>query len=41
MLVDALIWIAVLLLGGFLAIVAGAIFIAAIFWMQNGGRDDR
>lgn len=40
MLLDVLTWFAMLLLGGLLAVVAGAIFIAAIFYMQNGGRDD-
>lgn len=40
MLIDVLTWVAMLLLGGFLAVVAGAVFIAAIFYMQNGGRDD-
>jgi hypothetical protein len=36
MLLDVLVWAGVFLLGGFLAIVAGAVFIAAIFYMQNG-----
>lgn len=37
---DVLGWIAMLALGGFVVIVAGAIFIWAIFYMQEGGRDD-
>jgi hypothetical protein len=37
---DVLTWIVVLLCGGLLMLVAGAIFIAAIFWAQNGGDDD-
>ena len=37
---DVLGWIAMLALGGLVVIVAGAIFIWAIFYMQNGGRDD-
>ena len=40
MLLDVLTWFAMLLLGGLLVAVAGAIFIAAIFYMQNGGKDD-
>ena len=37
---EVLTWVAVFLLGGLIALVAGAIFIAAIFYLQNGGRDD-
>jgi hypothetical protein len=37
---DVLTWIAVLALGGFVVIIAGAVFIWAVFWMQNGGRDE-
>jgi len=36
---DALTWIAVLALGGFVGIAAGAIFIWAIFWIQDGGEE--
>jgi hypothetical protein len=37
---EVLTWIAVLLGGGLLMLVAGAIFIATVFWMQNGGEDE-
>jgi hypothetical protein len=37
---DVLTWVAVFLLGGLIASVAGAIFIAAIYFLQNGGKDD-
>jgi hypothetical protein len=40
MLWDVLTWVAVFLLGGLIALVAGAIFIAAIYFLQNGGKDD-
>lgn len=36
---DVLAWFVVFLLGGFLAALAGAVFIWAIFWMQNGGEE--
>jgi hypothetical protein len=39
-LTEVLVAVLVFLFGAFLAAVAGAIFIAAIFWLQNGGRDD-
>ena len=37
---DVFAWIAVFLLGGFVTMVAGSVFIWAVFWMQNGGGDD-
>jgi len=37
---DVITWFVVFLAGIVLAVIAGAIFIAAIFYMQNGGRDD-
>jgi hypothetical protein len=37
---DVLLWLGVFLVGGFLTVTAGAIFIAAIFWMQNGGENE-
>jgi hypothetical protein len=37
---NALTWVAVFLAGGIFAVVVGAVFIWAIFHIQNGGRDD-
>ena len=37
---EVLTWVAVFLLGGLIALVAGALFIAAIYFLQNGDRDD-
>jgi hypothetical protein len=37
---DIFTWAAVFLLGCLIALIVGAIFIAAIFYLQNGGRDD-
>jgi len=37
---DVLIWFAVFLAGGIFTLVVGAVFIWAIFNMQNGGDDD-
>ncbi len=37
---EVLTWVAVFLLGGLIALVAGAVFIWAIFHIQNEGRDD-
>jgi len=37
---DVLTWIAVLFIGGVVAIVAGSVFIWALFWVQNGGKDE-
>ena len=38
---DVLTWNVVLLGGGLLMLVAGAISIAAVFWMQNGADDEQ
>ena len=40
MLWDVLTWVALFLLGGLVTLIAGAVFIWAIFHIQNGGRDD-
>lgn len=40
MILDVLTWVAVFLAGGVFTVVAGAVFIWAIFNMQNGGDDD-
>ena len=33
-------WVALFLLGGLVTVAVGAVFIWAIFHLQNGGRDD-
>jgi len=38
---NALTWVAVFLAGGIFAVVVGAVFIWAIFHMQNGGDDEQ
>ena len=38
---DVLMTAGIFLVGGLLTMVAGAVFIAAVFWMQNGGDDDK
>jgi len=38
--IEVLTWIAVFLAGGLFTVIAGGVFIWAIFWMQNGGRDE-
>jgi hypothetical protein len=40
MLLDVLTWVAVFFAGGIFTIAAGAVFIWAIFHIQNGGDDD-
>lgn len=37
---DVFTWIAVFLLGGFVTMIAGSVFIWALFWMQNGGDEE-
>jgi len=37
---DVLITVTLMGFGAFMVVAVGAIFIAAIFWMQNGGKDD-
>lgn len=37
---DVLVTLILMSFGAFMVIVVGAVFIAAIFYMQNGGRDD-
>jgi len=37
---DVLTWVVVFLAGGLFAVIAGAVFIWALFHMQNGDRDD-
>ena len=37
---NALTWVAVFLAGGIFAVVVGAVFIWAIFHMQNGDDDE-
>ena len=38
---DVLAIAGLLVLGALLAVIAGAVFSAAIFWAQNGDDDDR
>jgi hypothetical protein len=40
MILDVLTWFAVFLAGGVFTVVVGAVFIWAIFHIQNGGDDD-
>ena len=37
---DVFTWIAVFLLGGFVTMVAGSVFIWALFWIQNEGDEE-
>jgi len=37
---DVLTWVVVFLAGGLFTVIAGAVFIWAVFHMQNGDRDD-
>ena len=37
---DILTWVVVFLAGGLFTVIVGAVFIWAIFHLQNGGRDD-
>ena len=37
---DVLVTLILMGFGALMVIIVGAIFIAAIFYMQNGGRDD-
>ena len=37
---DVLTWVVVFLAGGLFAVIAGAVFIWAVFHMQNGGDDE-
>jgi hypothetical protein len=37
---DILTWVALLALGGALVVIAGAIFIWALFWVQEGGENE-
>jgi len=37
---DVLVTVTLMLFGAFMVVVVGAVFIAAIFYMQNGGKDD-
>ena len=37
---DVLVTVILMGFGAFMVIVLGAVFIAALFYMQNGGRDD-
>jgi hypothetical protein len=37
---DVLVTLILMGFGAFMVVVVGAVFIAAIFYMQNGGRDE-
>jgi hypothetical protein len=37
---DVLVTVTLMLFGAFMVVVVGAVFIAAIYFLQNGGRDD-
>jgi hypothetical protein len=37
---DVLVTLILMGFGAFMVVVVGAVFIAAIFYMQNGGKDD-
>jgi len=37
---DVVVTLILMGFGALVVIVGGAVFIAALFWMQNGGKDD-
>jgi hypothetical protein len=37
---DVLVTVTLMLFGAFMVVVVGAVFIAAIYFLQNGDRDD-
>ncbi len=37
---DVLVTVTLMLFGAFMVVAVGVIFIAAIYFLQNGGRDD-
>lgn len=37
---DVLVTVTLMLFGAFMVVVVGAVFIAAIYFLQNGGGDD-
>ena len=37
---DVLVTLLLMAFGAFMVVIVGAVFIATIFWMQNGGQDD-
>jgi hypothetical protein len=37
---DVLVTVTLMAFGAFMVVVVGAVFIAAIYFLQNGGRDD-
>jgi len=37
---DVIVTVTLMLFGAFMVVVVGAVFIAAIYFLQNGGRDD-
>jgi hypothetical protein len=37
---DVLVTVTLMLFGAFMVVVVGAVFIAAIYFLQNGGKDD-
>ncbi len=37
---DVLVTVTLMLFGAFMVVAVGAVFIAAIYFLQNGGRDD-
>jgi hypothetical protein len=37
---DVLVTVTLMLFGAFMVVAVGAVFIAAIYFLQNGGKDD-
>jgi hypothetical protein len=37
---DVLVTVTLMAFGAFMVVVVGAVFIAAIYFLQNGGKDD-
>jgi hypothetical protein len=37
---DVIVTVTLMAFGAFMVVVVGAVFIAAIYFLQNGGRDD-
>jgi hypothetical protein len=37
---DVIVTVTLMLFGAFMVVVVGAVFIAAIYFLQNGGKDD-
>lgn len=37
---DVVVTVTLMAFGAFMVVIIGAVFIAAIFYMQNGGKDD-